>query len=140
MTDLLDALMRTRPGDGDTTRSRWPAWHTTAPCLGHHRDFYGHDQASQDRAKAICAGCDHRAACLDEALSLPISHDQGVRAGLTDDQRRRMPRTAHRYGRTVARCGTESGYRTHHRLGEGPCLACRDAKAAADRARRGSER
>ena len=54
MTDLLDALMRTRPGDGDTTRSRWPAWHTTAPCLGHHRDFYGHDQASQDRAKAIC--------------------------------------------------------------------------------------
>ena len=92
MTDLLDALMRTRPGDGDITRNRWHARHATAPCLGHQDDFYSYDQASQDRAKAICAGCTHAAACLDEALSLPVSQDQGVRAGLTERQRRRMPR------------------------------------------------
>lgn len=93
MTDLLDALMRTRPGDGDTsTTERWPQWHATAPRLGHHRDFYSFDSERQQRAKAICAGCDHTAACLDEALSLPVSQDQGVRAGLTERQRRRMPR------------------------------------------------
>ena len=80
-------------GDGSTsTAERWPTWHATAPCLGHHRDFYSYDQASQDRAKAICARCPHTAACLDEALSLPVSQDQGVRAGYTDRQRRRMPR------------------------------------------------
>lgn len=93
MTDLLDALMRTRPGDGDTsTTERWPQWHATAPCLGHQDDFYSFDSERQQRAKAICAGCDHTAACLDEGLRLPVSQDQGVRAGLTERQRRRMPR------------------------------------------------
>ena len=92
MTDLLDALMRTRPGDGDITATRWPAWHATAPCIGHHADFYSYDHDGQARAKTICARCPHAAACLDEALSLPVSQDQGVRTGLTDRQRRRMPR------------------------------------------------
>lgn len=93
MTDLLDALMRTRPGDGDTsTTERWPTWHATAPCIGHQTDFYSYDHDGQDRAKAICAGCPHAAACLDEGLRLPVSQDQGVRAGLTERQRRRMPR------------------------------------------------
>lgn len=93
MTDLLDALMRTRPGDGNSSStSRWPGWHATAPCLGHQADFYSFDRDGQARAKAVCAKCPHTAPCLDEALSLPVSQDQGVRAGLTDRQRRRMSR------------------------------------------------
>lgn len=52
----------------------------------------GFDRIDQARAKAICAKCPHTAPCLGEALSLPVSQDQGVRAGLTERQRRRMPR------------------------------------------------
>lgn len=34
---------------------------------------------------------------------------------------------------TRAECGTTTGYRRHHKLGETPCDACRDAKRKARR-------
>lgn len=39
-------------------------------------------------------------------------------------------------GETRVPCGTDSGYRTHHRRGEPPCAACRDAHRVAAALRR----
>jgi WhiB family redox-sensing transcriptional regulator len=43
-------------------------------------------------AKRICARCPVRAPCLDEALATPLFLDDGIRAGTTALERRRLRR------------------------------------------------
>lgn len=43
-------------------------------------------------AIAACAGCSVRAACLDDALTMPSLTDQGYRAGLSAKGRRQVRR------------------------------------------------
>ena len=61
------------------------------PCFGHVRTMYGEGAASEAAAKAICAGCDRTAECLDEALT---RNDKfGVWGGLTAEERRALTRS-----------------------------------------------
>lgn len=48
------------------------------------------DAAGRSKALAICARCTVRDACLDEALTQSVHLDQGIRAGLSAIERRRM--------------------------------------------------
>jgi hypothetical protein len=41
-------------------------------------------------AKRICAGCPVKAPCLADALALPSGLDEGIRGGLTREERRRL--------------------------------------------------
>ncbi len=77
-------------------------------------------------AKAICATCPVTAACEDYADRYSIRY--GVWGGKAPDERHPAPP-----GPPPIKHGTVSGYRTHHRRGESPCVSCRiaqqDAKA-----------
>lgn len=42
------------------------------------------------RAKAVCATCPVRADCLTAALACPVTHDHGIRGGLTAAERLRI--------------------------------------------------
>jgi WhiB family transcriptional regulator, redox-sensing transcriptional regulator len=65
-------------------------------CVGTDRDlWFSRDGEAEGawnlrarEALAICAGCPIRQACLDEALSFPISQQFGVFGGMTERQRR----------------------------------------------------
>lgn len=82
-------------------------------------------------AKQICAGCDVRAECLEEAI---INNErEGIFGGTTVLQRRKirrlrtdLPRSPRAF-RPRPPCGTIGGYRAHLRRGEETCPACRDA-------------
>ena len=72
-------------------------------------------------AKAICAGCPVRPACLDWALAVPEEH--GVFGGLDERERKVIlrkrgvikPRTG---GRQPSPCGTRKAYERHIRNNE----------------------
>jgi WhiB family redox-sensing transcriptional regulator len=65
---------------------------TTAACAGHDSNTFYEEftPATVAQAKALCAQCDHRAACLAHA----IEHREpaGVWGGLTTKERRRAAR------------------------------------------------
>lgn len=86
-------------------------------------------------AKAICAACPLRAACLAAATD----DDHGIWGGLTREERRtgivRAPKPKPE-PRKPAACGTESGRNRHRRLGEPSCDACRAASREASARRR----
>jgi WhiB family redox-sensing transcriptional regulator len=76
-------------------------WHDSASCRGDAgRDFYppfGGERkrerlAREQRAKAVCATCVVRAACLEHALA--SGERYGVWGGLTFDERITFRRTA----------------------------------------------
>jgi WhiB family redox-sensing transcriptional regulator len=56
--------------------------------------FYPDDDEGADVAKAVCADCSVRAACLDHALS--VREKAGVWGGATERDRRRMIRQRRR--------------------------------------------
>lgn len=71
-------------------------------------------------AKAVCAGCPAREACLSWAEEHP--EEEGIWGGLTKSERddaRRGP----------AQCGTPEGYKAHVTRGELPCNRCLKARA-----------
>lgn len=92
------------------------------------------------QAVAICQSCPIALDCVADA----IEHaDVGViRGGLTDRERPKSGQPRPRWGEWAGsqdgpiRCGTVSGYHTHHRRGKSPCEACREAMAAYKRAYR----
>lgn len=43
-------------------------------------------------AKATCAFCPHNDECMEAALATPAGRDEGVRAGTTQDERRKIRR------------------------------------------------
>lgn len=79
------------------------------------------DQRARD-AKAVCAGCPVKAACLETATE----DDYGIRGGLTL-QERIQPRHP---------CGTEAAYTRHLAERTTPCEPCMDAASEARRRRR----
>jgi WhiB family redox-sensing transcriptional regulator len=92
-----------------------------------------------ERAKNLCAGCEHRDVCLAFAVDNQIDH--GVWGGVGPRTRRQMRSdtpTAPR--RRKAQCGTYSGYKAHLRLGTMPCVPCREAMASRAREWRAERR
>jgi WhiB family redox-sensing transcriptional regulator len=100
--------------------------------------YYGANKTwreNVERAKHCCAACPVKAECLSMAMADPMT--AGIWGGTTESERRRRPRPPRRP--QVAHCGTDAGYYRHLRqtLTE-PCVACRDAHAAAWRHRKRS--
>ncbi|MFB6813084.1 WhiB family transcriptional regulator [Streptomyces sp. NPDC056347] len=93
---------------------------TRTPC--HERsDIFVHPvrrtpyQSAVTEAKALCAQCPIRAACVEHAIR--HGETDGIWGGLTPAERR-----AHRR----PKCGTDAGWRSHFLRGES-CLICREA-------------
>lgn len=61
------------------------------PCADSPEVFFPSKGASPKAAKAICAGCDIRDKCLEEALSGPFDLS-GVWGGTTEEERRKIRR------------------------------------------------
>lgn len=104
------------------------------PCTT-HPDVYA-DPTQQRFARLLCTTrCPRLAACQQETLAaeqngLPIT---GVAGGLLPTERQTGPARAERVDE--ARCGTESGYRRHKRLGHPKCEECWQARLEAERGR-----
>jgi len=70
-------------------------WRELGACRGLEPSmFYPDDEDDAEEAKAVCAGCDVRVACLEHALS--IREKQGVWGGATERERRRIIRQRRR--------------------------------------------
>lgn len=115
------------------TATRWMA---RAACRGTDPAMWvpdEHDRPDISTLRAICATCPVHDDCMQYALKVVPTTDNGVYAGLTQSQRRRLVRAAGRP--RVASCGTMSGYRRHHRLGQSPCVECAEAARLRQRSR-----
>ncbi|MFC5909493.1 WhiB family transcriptional regulator [Streptacidiphilus monticola] len=82
------------------------------------------DTEAIDLAKAICAACPVKLACLERALTR--FEQIGVFGGTTGAERAALT------GRSN-QCGSHAGYSRHRRYGEPPCTACREAYNARQR-------
>lgn len=86
------------------------------------------DLEGTEYARSICRGCPVRAECLEDALGWPYEMDLGIRAGLTEGERKYMDRTPKPEMRHPGH-GTKEGYTFEVRnMGE-TCQPCRDAEA-----------
>lgn len=86
-------------------------------------------------AKAVCATCPVKTACLAAATD----DDHGIWGGMTRDERRAKPKTAPKpkpKPRTPQPCRTKAAYQRHRYKGEPACDACRKAIRAASKAQR----
>jgi len=78
----------TGPGSADTS------WQDYGNCLGVDPDlFFPARGDSTDQAKAVCAGCTVRDACLEYALVNYEKH--GIWGGKSERERRRMRKARH---------------------------------------------
>lgn len=79
------------------------------------------------QAKAVCAACPVRDACLDWALEHNVEH--GIWGGATERERRSIRRSRGQRDRprVLESCGTPAAYRRHLRRGEAIDFACREA-------------
>lgn len=112
-------------------------WTDDATCRGKATDiFFPPVGRNATEAKAICAACPVREACLTEALATEsVNHRFGVRGGMTPAERdveARRRRISGRQKAVVAVCGTDGGYHRHRRLGEPTCEDCRAAHSRAE--------
>lgn len=81
---------RTRGLDPSEVRAE-QRWRLDAACAGYDTSwFFPEDEDSAAEAKALCAGCPVRDACLDYAMA--HREDEGIWGGLTGSERRRMRR------------------------------------------------
>lgn len=77
-------------------------WRADAACLGVSGDvFFPTDGHMTVEAERLCARCSVNLECLLDDLSAPVTHRQGIRAGLTEQGRRRLD------GRLCQSCGRE---------------------------------
>ena len=66
-------------------------WREDAACRDADPElFFAHDDATTQRAIAICAGCPVRTACLEHALAAGERH--GIWGGTTEHDRRQLMR------------------------------------------------
>lgn len=71
------------------------SWRTKAACLGLEAQiFYPETEEEAEPARAVCEGCDVRAACLEYALAR--REKDGVWGGCTERDRRRIIRQRRR--------------------------------------------
>jgi WhiB family redox-sensing transcriptional regulator len=75
-------------------------WRAKAACLDQNSELFfplGSSGSALDqieRAKAVCAGCEVRADCLNWALE--TNQDAGIWGGLSEDERRTLRRSRQR--------------------------------------------
>ena len=70
-----------------------PSWRKDAACAGSENDAFfpaGEDETLAAPAKAVCAACPVREACLQYALA--TNQTEGVWGGMTGSERRRLRR------------------------------------------------
>ncbi|MET0275742.1 MAG: WhiB family transcriptional regulator [Acidimicrobiia bacterium] len=81
----------------DISKFAQPIWRQYARCLGADSEiFYPPSESDEaaEPAKAICAACPVREACLEHAIT--AREKQGVWGGLTERERRRLIRQRRR--------------------------------------------
>jgi hypothetical protein len=132
-------------------------WEAQAACRGMDSGLFYPPKAAVEqerRARAVCAGCPVREACLASTLAdekrLRPSDRDGIRGGLDGRERfvlqhgepkprRRRKRPARKRvvaPRKLAECGTVSAYDRHKRRGEPIDPACAAARSARSRSKR----
>jgi WhiB family redox-sensing transcriptional regulator len=85
-------------GHTQSGHTRGDDWRGSGACLSADPDLFfpisatGSSSAQITRAKAVCAGCAVRAECIRFALAHPDV--QGIWGGTTDDERRKLSRSA----------------------------------------------
>jgi WhiB family redox-sensing transcriptional regulator len=110
-------------------------WPGEAACHGATHIFFPAENTgrsavkSSDQAKAICAGCPVRDACLEDAIAR--NEPDGIWGGLTAPERYRLVHGRTR-GRRRIEHGTADGIAAHPRRGDTPCAACQEAMARED--------
>lgn len=110
-------------------------WLERRACVGVPTKLFYREQGSNATvAKAICASCPVTAECL--AYALTNREKAGIWGGLSERERRALPKPARPPQVSPAECGTDSGYRAHRRRGEDACRRCREAHAAYNRERK----
>jgi WhiB family redox-sensing transcriptional regulator len=132
------------PDSGGASRRGWPdvlihhapvaevepdtTWMDAAECAGLTDLMFSERGQDTAPAKAVCAGCAVRIECLEYALAM--NERFGIWGGTSEKERRqiRANRSVVRRVKVVA-CGSTSGYARHARLGEPPCVSCREARA-----------
>lgn len=133
------------------TANERPYWQAYAECREHSpRMFFPEKGVNVAYAKGVCARCQVREQCLEYAMQSVEVH--GVWGGLTHRERvalrreQRIEQGLPANGpmpsqRSVAKCGTVSGYNRHRREGEETCELCRAAHnlASSERVRRHRE-
>lgn len=125
------------------------SWAARAACRGLPLEpFFSEAEYKVADAKRLCASCPVSVECLDLGMSAePAGSRYGIYGGLTPEERSKLagekPKTGRPAGKRSPRahlspCGTDAAYRRHHRYGEEPCVACRQANA--DRLRKQAEK
>lgn len=104
-----------------------PDWIDDAACRNSDNPTLFFDHHTADQAKAICRRCPVREDCFEEAMSMDPWVDNGVRGGLTLDERRNLRR---RTGPSRQH-GTTATYKAGCR-----CGLCREATTEYKRSRR----
>lgn len=94
----------------------------STPCRGHGDLFIG-DHADVAKARALCAECPVRPACLSYAIE--VREPRGIWGGLTPSERQDLVKPKRRKLKTAERalCGTRSAYWQHVAAGE-RCAEC----------------
>ena len=109
-----------------------PEWQQHAACRGTDTKQWFPGRGDDVRPlREMCASCPVATECLEFALQ--FEEGGGIWGGLTGNDRRGMRVQGFSQKHAVARCGTKSGYNRHRNAGEDPCVACREANAAANR-------
>ncbi len=113
-------------------------WLQQAACTDVDPDLF-FDSDYERAAKAVCATCPVREACLEFSLSVA---EYGIFGGENEKARRkeRRKRGIVREKAVDAKCGTASGARRHNREGEPSCDACASAQREYHRGRRAASR
>ena len=116
-------------------------WIHYAACLDRDPElFFSERKKERAKAKAICAACPARVACLDDVIAVEddaaASHRYGIVAGYSPGDRRdiyerRMdaagiPAGPRSHARSPAPCGTKAARQRHRRRGE-TCAICHPA-------------
>jgi len=141
MTRILSIYTIARTRD-DRSSAHGADWRKRAACLDEPPELFFPtsavtSRAWSDAAKAVCHSCPVEMTCLEEALTNREPH--GVWGGLDPMERTSLLRREYRARAKLERPishGTEGGYRTHHRRGDDPCLACSTAANAAHERRK----
>ena len=72
-------------------------WWEDAACLGLPTDLFFPEVGERAAVpRKVCAACSVRDACLDDALTIPVERDLGVRGGLTETERAALRRNLKR--------------------------------------------
>lgn len=126
-----------------------PGWWHRAACRDADRDLFFAEGTPRREALDLCRACPVRVDCAHDAWNdesaIGLRGIAGLRAGLTEGQRRNLMREA-RHAQAFhlpgpggrAACGTRSGYQRHIVSGEPACDPCKAAAAEYARRRRGA--